>query len=161
MCSWLLELFGRFGEDFLMSKVKILFLCTGNACRSQMAEAWARNLKGEEIEAYSAGVEVHGLDPRAVKVMAEVGVDLSRQRSKSVEEVLSVPFDFVITLCGQAGENCPLFPGRVRIVRAGFEDPPILAKDETDPEKALDHYRRVRDEIKAFVETLPDFLKGN
>src|SRR5512146_401298 len=96
--------------------MKVLFLCTGNSCRSQMAEGWARHLHGEVIEAYSAGVEVHGLDPRAVRVMAEAGVDISGQRSKHVEEVRDVPFDYVVTVCDRARKSCPLFPGRTKVV---------------------------------------------
>ena len=123
-----------------------------------MAEGWARHLKGEEIEAYSAGIEVHGLNPVAVKVMAEAGVDISGQRSKNVKELMKVPFDYVVTVCGQAQETCPRFPGRVRIVHAGFDDPPRLAEAARTEEEAMGHYRRVRDEIRAFVETLPEAL---
>jgi arsenate reductase len=139
-------------------KLKMLFLCTGNSCRSQMAEGWARHLKGDVIEPYSAGVEVHGLDPRAVKVMAEAGVDISGQRSKHVDEVRHVPFDYVVTVCDDARERCPFFPGKVKIVHIGFEDPPQLAKTAKSDEEALNAYRRIRDEIRAFVEMLPDNL---
>lgn len=142
-------------------RTKVLFLCTGNSCRSQMAEGWARHLRGDAIEAYSAGIETHGLDPRAVKVMAEAGVDISKQHSKLVDEVMDVPFDLVITVCGHANEHCPVFPGKVHRIHAGFEDPPALAKNETDPEKALDHYRRVRDGIRKFVETIPGLSKDD
>ncbi len=126
-----------------------------------MAEGWTRHLKGDLIEPYSAGIEAHGLDPKAVKVMGELGVDISKQRSKHVEEVLSIPFDYVVTVCDRASEHCPVFPGRTKIIHAGFDDPPKLAADEIDPEKALAHYRRVRREIKDFVKTLPDSLKGS
>ncbi len=139
-------------------KLKVLFLCTGNSCRSQMAEGWARHLKGDAIEAHSAGIETHGLNPRAVQVMAEAGVDISRHRSKHVDEVKHVPFDWVLTVCDHAHEHCPLFPGRVRIRHVGFDDPPRLAAGARSEEEALAHYRRVRDEIRAFVETLPDAL---
>jgi arsenate reductase len=142
-----------------MGKKRILFLCTGNACRSQMAEGWARHLKGDSLEPYSAGVEVHGLDPRAVRVMAEAGVDISGHRSKHVSELKDIPFDYVVTVCDDARESCPLFPGRTKVVHESFEDPPRLAKDAKTAEEALVHYRRVRDEIKAFVETLPDALR--
>ncbi|RPI58631.1 MAG: arsenate reductase ArsC [Planctomycetaceae bacterium] len=139
-------------------KLKILFLCTGNSCRSQMAEGWARHLKGDCIEAYSAGIETHGLNPLAVKVMGEAGVDISGQHSKNVAEVLDVPFDYVITVCDNASETCPMFPGRAKVVHVGFDDPPKLAKNAATEEEALWHYRRVRDEIKAFVQTLPESL---
>lgn len=141
--------------------MKILFLCTGNSCRSQMAEGWARKLKAGVVEAYSAGIETHGLNPRAVKVMAEAGVDISGQRSKLVDEVKDVPFDVVVTVCDHAHESCPVFPRRVRVVHKGFDDPPRLAKDARTEEDALAHYRRVRDEIRAFVEALPESLEDN
>jgi arsenate reductase len=143
----------------MKQRLKILFLCTGNSCRSQMAEGWARHLKGEAVEAYSAGIETHGLNPNAVKVMAEAGVDISRQRSKLADEVRDVAFDFVVTVCDNARESCPLFPGKARIVHAGFDDPPRLARSAKTEEEALGHYRRVRDEIKAFVESLPESLE--
>ena len=142
----------------LHPKLKLLFLCTGNSCRSQMAEGWARHLKGNAIEAYSAGIEKHGLNPNAVQVMAEVEVDISGHYSKTLEDLSDVEFDVVVTVCGHAHETCPLFPGRARVVHVGFDDPPRLAREETDPEQALAHYRRVRDEIRAFVETLPQAL---
>ena len=137
-------------------KVKVLFLCTGNSCRSQMAEGWARSLKGDVIEPYSAGIETHGLNPHAVKVMAEAGVDISDHTSKTLADLSGVAFDYVVTVCGHAHETCPIFPGDAKVVHVGFDDPPKLAAGESDPEKALSHYRRVRDEIRAFVETLPE-----
>ncbi len=140
-------------------KLKLLFLCTGNSCRSQMAEGWARQLKGDLIESYSAGIEARGLDPRAVKAMAEVGVDISGQRSKPVREVMGIDFDYVITVCGHARESCPIFPGKAKIVHHGFDDPPQLAAGARTEEEALTHYRRVRDEIRAYVETLPESLE--
>ncbi len=140
-------------------KTKILFLCTGNSCRSQMAEGWAKLLKSDTIEAYSAGVAPKGIDPRAIKAMAEAGVDISGQKSKSVEEFMDLEFDYVVTLCGGARKSCPVFPGDTKIVHVGFEDPPELARNAADEEEALLHYRRVRDEIKAFVEGLPDNLE--
>jgi arsenate reductase len=136
----------------------VLFLCTGNACRSQMAEGWARSLKRDVIEPWSAGIETHGLNPRAVKVMAEAGVDISGQRSKTVSELSGIEFDYVVTVCGHANENCPRFPGKARIVHAGFDDPPKLAQGATSEEAALGHYRRVRDEIRAFILKLPEAL---
>jgi len=137
-------------------KLKVLFLCTGNSCRGQMAEGWTRHLKGDLIEGYSAGIETHGLNPLAVKVMGEAGVDISGYRSKHVDEVMDVGFDYVVTVCDHAHESCPLFPGEARIVHKGFDDPPRLAAEAETEEEALSHYRRVRDEIRAFVETLPD-----
>jgi len=138
--------------------LKILFLCTGNSCRSQMAEGWARHLKGDVLEPYSAGIEVHGMNARAVRVMAEAGVDISHHRSKNVSELMDVPFDYVVTVCGHAHETCPMFPGKAKVVHVAFDDPPRLAKDAKTEEEALAHYRRVRDEIKAFVLTLPESL---
>jgi arsenate reductase len=141
------------------AKVKILFLCAGNSCRSQMAEGWARHLKGDIIEPYSAGIETHSLNPNAVKVMAEAGVDISGHRSKHLDTLKDVAFDYVITVCDNAHESCPLFPGKTKVVHVGFDDPPRLARDATTEEEALGHYRRVRDEIRDFVAQLPEKLK--
>ncbi|HFQ89554.1 MAG TPA: arsenate reductase ArsC [Desulfobulbus sp.] len=141
-------------------KTKILFLCTGNSCRSQMAEGWARALKGDVIEPYSAGIEKHGINERAVRVMAEAGVDISGQQSRLISELPVQNFDYVVTVCDHAHESCPLFPGRARVIHRGFDDPPRLAADAASEEEALEHYRRVRDEIRAFVETLPKSLAG-
>ncbi|MGA2264974.1 MAG: arsenate reductase ArsC [Phycisphaerae bacterium] len=140
-------------------RLKILFLCTGNSCRSQMAEGWARHLAGNRIEPYSAGVVAHGLDARAVKVMAEAGVDISGQKSKTTADLADVPFDCVITLCSLAQEACPAFPSSTRGIHVGFDDPPTLARFAATEEQALAHYRRVRDEIRAFVESLPGSLR--
>jgi arsenate reductase (thioredoxin) len=139
-------------------KLKVLFLCTGNSCRSQMAEGWARHLKGNVIETYSAGIETHGLNSHAIKVMAEAGVDISHQRSKHVDELKGLAFDYVVTVCDHAHESCPLFPGRTKVVHVGFDDPPRLAREAKTEEEALACYRRVRDEIRAFVEKLPESL---
>jgi arsenate reductase len=138
-------------------KITILFLCTGNSCRSQMAEGWAKALKSDRIEAFSAGIETHGLNPRAVKVMAEAGVDISGHVSKTVEELGDIEFDYVVTVCGHAHETCPAFPGQATVIYKGFDDPPKLAEGAATEEEALGHYRRVRDEIKAFVQDLPVF----
>jgi arsenate reductase len=137
-------------------KVKILFLCTGNSCRSQMAEGWARKLRGELVQVHSAGLEPHGLDPLAVRVMREAGVDISGQKSKRLHELLDHDFDVVITVCDSAYENCPVFPRPVRVVHHNFDDPPRLAAQLEDEEEILSHYRRVRDELREFVKTLPD-----
>ncbi len=144
-----------------VQKLKVLFLCTGNSCRSQMAEGWTRHLRGDRIEPYSAGIETHGLDPNAVKAMAEVGVDISGQRSKHVDEVMDVPFDYVVTVCDDAHESCPLFPERAKVVHVGFDDPPRLARNSTSEQERLDHYRRVRDEIRGFIDRLPEALTAN
>ena len=139
-------------------KIKVLFLCTGNSCRSQMAEGWARWLRGDLIEPYSAGVESHGLNPRAVKVMAEAGVDISIHRSKHLDEVRDIPFDYVVTVCDNANESCPVFPGNVKRLHVSFDDPPRLARNARTEDEVLGYYRRVRDEIRAFVERLPEAL---
>ena len=141
-----------------MPPMKILFLCTGNSCRSQMAEGWARHLKGDVLKAYSAGIEKHGMNPHAVKVMAEAGVDLSKHFSKTLDDLPGVVFDYVVTVCGHADEHCPMFPGQTKVVHVGFEDPPKLTKHLPDGEEKLAIYRRVRDEIRRFVATLPEAL---
>lgn len=143
----------------LPRKVTVLFLCTGNSCRGQMAEGWTRKLHGEVIDAYSAGIETHGLNALAVKVMGEAGVDISGQRSKHLDELREVAFDVVVSVCDNANENCPIFPGRVKRLHAGFDDPPRLARTAKTEEEALGHYRRVRDDIRAFVEALPERVK--
>jgi arsenate reductase len=142
-----------------VSRPRVMFLCTGNSCRSQMAEGWARALKGAELDVYSAGIETHGLNPRAVQVMAEAGVDISKHQSKLLESLRDVKFDYVVTVCGHAHETCPRFPGGAKVLHVGFDDPPRLAMNAAGDEEALGHYRRVRDEIKAFVETLPASLR--
>ena len=138
--------------------MKILFLCTGNSCRSQMAEGWARHLKADVLEPYSAGIETHGMNPHARTVMSEAGVDISGQTSKTPTDLGPMELDYVITVCGHADENCPVFPGKPRVVHVGFEDPPRLTKHLPDGEEKLQVYRRVRDEIRKFVETLPESL---
>ena len=143
------------------TKLKILFLCTGNSCRSQMAEGWARHIKDDAIDAYSAGLESHGLNFLAVKVMAEAGVDISHHASKTLAETDSIQFDYVITVCSDADQNCPVLPGQAIKIHRGFDDPPRLALGAASEEEALVHYRRVRDAIKAFVETLPESLEQN
>jgi len=142
-------------------KTTILFLCTGNTCRSQMAEAWTRRLWPDRFEAYSAGVEaISAVDPRAVHVMAEAGVDIAQQRPKTVDALPEKNFDYVITLCGHANENCPYFPGPAQVLHRGFEDPPRLAEHAASEEEALGHYRRIRDEIREFVSSLPEWLSS-
>jgi arsenate reductase len=123
-----------------------------------MAEGWARHLIGNTIEAFSAGIEKHGMNPHAVKVMAEAGVDLAGHYSKTLADLGPVHFDYVVTVCGHAHEHCPVFLGNARVVHVGFEDPPKLTKDLPDGEAKLAVYRRVRDEIRRFVESLPESL---
>lgn len=143
----------------MKEKLKILFLCTGNSCRSQMAEGWTRQLKGDVIDVYSAGVETHGLNPSAIKVMAEAGVDISSHKSKLVDEFKETELDAVITVCGHAHETCPYFPLRCKVLHVGFNDPPKMAAELAEQGKSeaeqLDCYRKVRDEIRAFVEKMP------
>ncbi len=139
-------------------KPTVLFLCTGNSCRSQMAEGWARHLKADAIEACSAGVEPSKLNPDAVRVMAEVGVDISQQRAKHVRELIDGPIDYVVTVCDHAQETCPVFPGPAKLVHRSFDDPPHLAANAQTEDERLSPYRRVRDEIRAYVETLPGSL---
>ena len=138
--------------------MKVLFLCTGNSCRSQMAEGWVRKLKADVIEPYSAGIEKHGMNPHAVKVMAEAGVDIANQYSKTPTDLGPIAFDYVVTVCGHANEHCPIFPGPAKVVHVGFEDPPRLTKDLPDGEPKLEVYRRVRDQIRDFVKGLPEGL---
>ena len=119
-----------------------------------MAEGWTRTLKNDDFEAFSAGTAPHGVDPLAVAVMSEAGVDISRQKSTHVDEYRSMFFDYVVTVCDNARENCPYFPAKVKIMHKSFNDPPVLAKNASTKEEALTHYRRVRDEIKKYVEKL-------
>jgi arsenate reductase (thioredoxin) len=143
----------------MSEKISLLYLCTGNSCRSQMAEGWTHALKGDEIEVYSAGIETHGLNPNAVKVMAEAGVDITHQKSQHIDEFKDTKIDYVITVCAHAHETCPFFPGEAKVLHVGFDDPPKLSPADASEEVKLDGFRRVRDEIKAFVETLPGFLE--
>jgi arsenate reductase (thioredoxin) len=136
----------------MMEKQKLLVLCTGNSCRSQMAEGWFRKLRGDEFEVWSAGIESHGLNTRAVNVMKEAGVDISGHRSKLTDELMDIDFDIVITVCDSARENCPYFPGKVKRFHKSFDDPPALTRHLADKASILQVYRRVRDEIKKFVE---------
>ena len=139
-------------------KLKILYLCTGNSCRSQMAEGLTRHLKVDEIEPFSAGVAPKGIDPRATRAMVEIGIDISKQKSKSLDAIKAIDFDYVLTLCDNAQQSCPSFPAKTRVIHVGFDDPPNLAATARSEEEAMIHYRRVRDEIQTFVEKLPDAL---
>ena len=142
-----------------MKKERILFLCTGNSCRSQMAEGLARELKGDLYEVHSAGIETHGLNPYAVKAMGEIGIDISGHKSELLADKMDMSFDHVITVCDNARESCPLFPGKTHVIHHSFPDPPFLARDIEDEEEKMVPYRNVRDEIKAFIETFPKGLK--
>jgi arsenate reductase len=139
-------------------KIKVLFLCTGNACRSQMAEGWARHLKSDVIEAYSAGVWPVGVSSRAIQVMAEAGVDISSQTSDHVRDFREIDFDYVITLCDYARQQCPEFSGKTRMIHRAFEDPTFLMGSS---EAITAAFRQTRDQIRAFVETLPESLKDD
>ncbi|MCD6388789.1 MAG: arsenate reductase ArsC [Desulfobulbaceae bacterium] len=135
-------------------KRKILFLCTGNSCRSQMAEGWVKYFRKNDIESWSAGVEIHGMNRRAIQVMAEAGVDISNFKSKLVGELPVNRFDEVITLCDHANGHCPCFPAGTKKTHRPFDDPPRLARKVNSEEEILECYRRVRDEIRKFVEEL-------
>lgn len=138
-----------------MQPIRMLFLCTANSCRSQMAEGWARALHLGKIEAFSAGTQPSQVNPLAIQVMAEAGVDLASHRSKHLQEFLGQKFDYVVTLCGDARDNCPVFPGAARMVHVGFPDP---ARATGTPEEVLNEFRRVRDMIRDFVAGLPGSL---
>ena len=141
------------------NKLKVLFLCTGNSCRSQMAEGWTKALKSDYVDVYSAGIKTHGLNPYAVKAMAEAGIDISNHKSQLLDEFTDITFDYIVTVCGHAHETCPMFPAKAKVVHYGFDDPPKLAAGLEDEEAKLDCYRKVRDQIKAFVEKMPQILK--
>lgn len=140
-------------------KKNVLFLCTGNSCRSQMAEGWGKTLKREQFNFYSAGTKKHGLNRNAIKVMKEVDIDISFHESNTTDELLDVSMDYVFTVCSDAHENCPFFPGG-KIIHVGFDDPPRLTKEMNYEEEVLDVYRRVRDEIKAMVTNIEDYMEG-
>ena len=143
----------------MAKKITILFLCTGNSCRSQMAEAWTRSLKNDSIEPFSAGITAHGLNPDAITVMEEIGLDCSGWQSKTLDQIApEVTFDYVITLCDNASQSCPYFSTTRTIVHKGFDDPPQLARKTTCTTDRLAPYRRVRDEIKSFILSLPENL---
>jgi arsenate reductase len=146
-------------------KIKILYLCTGNSCRSQMAEGWTRHLKSNQIEAFSAGIETHGLNPHMIEVMDEAGVDVSNQKSENIRDFAEHDLDVVITVCGHAHETCPVFPANCKVVHTGFPDPPKMAKELAEKgateKEQLDCYRSVRDKIKEYILTLPESLIEN
>ena len=143
----------------MLTKPNLLFLCTGNSCRSQMAEGWGKDLLSEKYNIYSAGIEKHGLNPNAVKAMAEQGIDISSHYSKTLDDLKDINFDIVITVCGHADETCPVFPGNVKKLHYGFDDPPKMAANAKTEDEAMQHYRRVCLEIKSFVENIETYLK--
>ena len=140
-------------------KKNILFLCTGNSCRSQMAEGWLRHLKPTQYNAYSAGIEQQGLNAKAVQVMSEVDIDISKHYSKTLNELSDIKFDYVFTVCGHAHETCPYFPGSARVIHVGFDDPPQLAALMSDEDDIINCYRRVRDDIKDFITNIEQHLE--
>ena len=135
----------------------IMFLCTGNSCRSQMAEGFCRKYWGNSLNVYSAGTKKQGMNDRAIKVMYELGIDISSHYSKTVEELPKITFDYVITVCESAKESCPYFPGG-QVIHVGFHDPPVLTKDMQDEEEILNEYRHVRNEIEIAIKKLPQIL---
>jgi len=134
-----------------------LFLCTGNSCRSQIAEGWARHLKGDVIEAFSAGITPVRVNETAIEVMAEAGVDISGHTSKHAEDLMGLDFDYVVTVCDNAKEHCPVFPGKCKMIHRSFADPSFLIGAR---QQLLNAFRRTRDQIKAFIETMPDSLEN-
>ncbi|MGE3608606.1 MAG: arsenate reductase ArsC [Bacteriovoracaceae bacterium] len=138
----------------------IMFLCTGNSCRSQMAEGFCRKYWGHAFNVYSAGTKKHGMNERVIKVMKEAGVDISSHFSKTTQELPKVTFNYVITVCDAAKESCPYFPGG-KIIHVGFQDPPALTKDMKNEEEILAVYRKVRDEIESSIKKLPEILGIN
>ena len=139
-------------------KIKVLFLCTGNSCRSQIAEGWASHLKGSIIDVYSAGIRPIGVSSRAIKVMSEEGVDISSHKSQHLDEFSEIDFDYVITLCDNAAENCPVFSGQAKVFHKPFEDPYFASGSE---EEILETFRKVRNEIREFIEEMPNNLKDS
>ncbi|UCF00135.1 MAG: arsenate reductase ArsC [Planctomycetota bacterium] len=137
-------------------KIKLLFLCTGNACRSQIAEGWARHLKSDCLEAFSAGISPAFVNQTAVEVMAEAGVNISAQRPKHVNELIGIDFDYVITLCDNAYENCPTFPPNVRHIHKPFYDPAFMPGTN---QEIMAAFRNLRDQLKDFVQKMPEILQ--
>ncbi|MCL6633797.1 MAG: arsenate reductase (thioredoxin) [Alicyclobacillus herbarius] len=138
-----------------MTKKRVYFLCTGNSCRSQMAEGWARYLGGDKIEVHSAGVEAHGLNPRAVAAMQEVGIDISHHQSKLIDLDLLNQADYVITLCGDANDRCPRTPAHVKRLHWGFEDPAKATGTEAEIQAKFREVRdAIRDKIEAFLQEI-------
>ena len=137
---------------------KVLFLCTGNSCRSQMAHGLANHLYGHDYSFYSAGIETHGLNPMAVEVMNETGIDISHHESQLLSEFSDLKFDLVVSVCQHAAENSPGFHDKTRVIHKQFDDPPKLAVLAKNKEEKLHHFRKVRDEIELW---LSNFLVKN
>jgi arsenate reductase (thioredoxin) len=131
----------------------ILVLCTGNSCRSQIAEGYLRHFAGGKANIYSAGIETHGVNPKAIAVMAEDGIDISHHTSNNVDEYFDIPFDYIITVCDNANENCPYFPSSAKKIHYNFPDP---AKTKGSQEEIMNEFRRVRDMIKAYSKDFAD-----
>ncbi len=131
----------------------VLVLCTGNSCRSQIAHGYLQHFAGDQAKIYSAGIETHGVNPKAIQVMAEDHIDISAHTSNHVDEYLDIPFDYVITVCDNANEACPFFPGNVKRFHQNFPDP---AKATGTDEEVMNEFRRVRDLIKVYS---ADFVK--
>jgi arsenate reductase len=125
----------------------ILVLCTGNSCRSQLAEGYLRHFAGDKATIYSAGIETHGVNPKAIQVMAEDHIDISKHTSNNADEYIGIPFDYIITVCDNANENCPYFPGSAQRFHYNFPDP---AKAVGTPDEVMDEFRKVRDMIKEY-----------
>ena len=136
----------------MANKKRVLFLCTGNSARSQMAEGLLRHDAGERFEVYSAGTKPGIVRPEAIAVMGELGIDLTGHRSKHVDEFVGQPFDYVLTVCDNAKESCPVFPGQTIAIHHNFEDPAALQGTE---EERLKLFRRVRDEIRTYLKSFP------
>jgi arsenate reductase len=143
-------------EDLMKN---ILFLCTGNSCRSQMAEGWAKKIFGNKYNIYSAGTKKHGLNQRAIQVMSEAEVDITDHESNITSELQVTHMDYVFTVCSDAHENCPYFPGG-EVIHIGFDDPPRLTNEMSDEEEILNVYRRVRDEIRDVVRDLETYMES-
>lgn len=143
-----------------MARSSILFLCTGNSCRSQMAEGWCKYFHADIFDVYSAGIEAHGLNPHAVQVMVEVGIDITIQKSQLLTELDHIQIDTVITVCSHAHENCVHFPTQAQVIHYGFDDPPKMAAQCMNDEAALNCYRCVRDAVRDYVQTLPQVLQS-
>ena len=137
-------------------KIKVLFVCTGNSCRSQMAKGWARHLRGDVIEAFSAGVSPASVNQTAVEVMAETGVDISGQKSKHIDDLTGINFDYVVIICDNAREHCPAFPGEVRLIHRAFKDLTLVVGSD---EEIMAAFRKTRDDIREFIETMPQRLQ--
>lgn len=143
-----------------MKQISVLFLCTGNSCRSQMAEGWAHALAVSGVRFYSAGIEAHGLNPHAVTVMQEVGIDIRSQLSQRLDELAVTEFDYIYAVCDHAAHHCPVH-FTDNLYHQQFADPPLLARNAKNTEQELFYFRQVRDQIKLWVEGLPQHILSN